>query len=136
MKKLNQVIKSRLEELIDKKDKKNGINYEFQDYGFRLAHRLGDLDRKTLYIKLAKQVPRPLVEDAAIFASYYTHVPNKGKIFMWKLYELIEEYKEEHPDFKIDYSNSKSKRKSTKKSKSTSKPKPTSKKPNKNYRLF
>jgi hypothetical protein len=133
MKKLNKVLKTRLEELIDKKGKKNGINYEFQDYGFRLAHRLGDLERKTLYIKLAKQVPRPLIEDAAIFASYYNHVPNKGKIFMWKLYALIDEYKEEHPDFKIDYSRSKTKARQ-KKSKSQTESK--KKKPTKNYKLF
>ncbi len=64
------------------------ITREFQDYGYRLAVKLEDLKHKSLYIKLAKTVKRPLLEQALSFALDYPKAKNKGKIFMWKLKEL------------------------------------------------
>ncbi|MFH1547079.1 MAG: hypothetical protein ABIC57_01180 [bacterium] len=64
------------------------VTTEFQDYGYRLAIRLNDLPHKALYIKLAKNEPRALIENALSFAADYPKAKNKAKIFMWKLKEL------------------------------------------------
>lgn len=66
------------------------ITQEFQDYGYQLAERLGDLKYKSLYIKLAKTHPRALLERAYSFVVDYPNATNKGKIFMWKLKQLKE----------------------------------------------
>lgn len=68
------------------------ISHEFQDYGYRLAMELNDLAHKSLYIKLAKQVERGLMERARSFVSD-AQVDNKAKLFMWKLKELRAETK-------------------------------------------
>lgn len=64
------------------------IKHEFQDYGYRLAEELSDLKHKSLYIKLAKEEKRELLEKARLFATDYYGVRSKAKIFMWKLKEL------------------------------------------------
>lgn len=64
------------------------VTTEFQDYGYRLALKLDDLQHKALYIKLAKEVPRALLEQALSFAADYPNARRKGKVFMWKLKEL------------------------------------------------
>lgn len=99
-----EVLKSKLAQYTqaaDKKDKNTYINHEFQDHGYRLALRLNDPKHKALYIRLAKTIPRALIEDAAVFADTYPQAQSKGKIFMWKLHQLMEEYKEKHPEFAI-----------------------------------
>lgn len=109
MDKLKDLLKQRLPQYLptnkqeaSKLAKKN-ITQEYQDYGLRLASRLGDLEHKSMYIKYAKTVPRALIDDAAAFATDYPKAKNKGKIFMWKLSELVQEYKAQHPQFKIDF---------------------------------
>ncbi len=64
------------------------ISQEFQDYAYRLANDLGDLQHKAIYMKLAKTVDRSLLEMAAAFALGYFDEPNKGKLFMWKVSQL------------------------------------------------
>lgn len=64
------------------------VTTEYQDYGYRLAAKLGDLKHKALYIKLAKEKPRALLETAFSFAIDYPAAKNKGRIFMWKLKDL------------------------------------------------
>ena len=74
--------------LLKKKKEKSGyIKYEFQDYGYRLAQELNDLKHKALYIKLAKNEERELLEKSRIFASDYYDAKSKAKVFMWKLKE-------------------------------------------------
>ena len=70
--------------------KKDGkyISQEFQDYGYRLSIDLDDSAHKALYIRMAKTVPRALLEAARSFVVDAPHVRNKGKMFMWKLSEL------------------------------------------------
>ena len=63
------------------------ISREFQKYGYDLALELGDLEHKTLYIKLAKDTPRALMEKARYFVKD-ANARSKGKLFMWKLAEL------------------------------------------------
>ena len=48
-------------------NKNKYISREYQDYGYRLAAELGDLKHKTLYIKLAKEVSRALLEQTKSF---------------------------------------------------------------------
>lgn len=69
------------------------ISREFQKYGYDLAEELGDLERKTLYMKLAKEVPRHLLESARNFVKDATNVKNPAKLFMWKLKQLKDEWK-------------------------------------------
>ena len=64
------------------------ISREFQDYGYRLAEELQDLEHKALYIKLAKETPRALLEKARNFVKDAYQVKSKAKLFMWKLGEL------------------------------------------------
>lgn len=63
------------------------ISREFQKYGYDLAMELGDLAHKSLYIKLAKEVPRAILEKAKNFVKD-ARARNKAKLFMWKLKEL------------------------------------------------
>lgn len=67
------------------------ISQEFQDFGYRLAVDLDDLKYKSLYIKLAKNEDRGLLEAARRFVIDAEHARNKGKLFMWKLKELKKE---------------------------------------------
>ena len=69
-------------------DKDKFISHEFQKYGFDLAEELGDLKHKALYIKLAKETPRGLLETAKNFVKDAYQVKSKAKLFMWKLSEL------------------------------------------------
>jgi hypothetical protein len=63
------------------------ISREFQGFGVHLAEKLQDEHRKSLYIKLAKTIPRPVLEQALRFV-IDSHARNKGALFMWKLKEL------------------------------------------------
>ena len=71
-----------------KPDEDKYISYEFQKYGYDLAEELGDLKNKSLYIKLAKEVPRGLLEEARNFVKDAYNVKSKPKLFMWKLSRL------------------------------------------------
>jgi len=64
------------------------ISKEFQKYGYDLALELGDLKNKSLYIKLAKETPRPLLEAARNFVKDAANAHSRPKLFMWKLSEL------------------------------------------------
>jgi len=71
-----------------KTDEDKYIAYEFQKYGYDLADELGDLRNKSLYIKLAKETPRGLLEAARNFVKDAYQVKSKPRLFMWKLSEL------------------------------------------------
>jgi len=63
------------------------ISREFQAYGIYLAEELGDYKHKALYIRLAKTIPRALLERALSFVKD-TKPRSSGKLFMWKLAKL------------------------------------------------
>ena len=69
-------------------DKKKYITQEWQDYGYRLAVALDDLKNKSLYIKLAKELPRAWLEEAKNFVKDAYEVRSKARLFMWKLKEI------------------------------------------------
>ena len=60
------------------------ITKEFQDYGYRLAVELNDERNKSLYIKLAKEVDRKLLEEVRTFVKDASNVKSKARLFMWK----------------------------------------------------
>lgn len=69
-------------------EKDKYISREFQKYGYDLAQELNDLKHKALYIKLAKETPRRLLEEARNFVKDAGKVRSRGRLFMWKLSEL------------------------------------------------
>ena len=69
-------------------DKKKYITREFQDYGYRLALELGDEKNKGLYIKLAKEEKRAVLEQARTFVKDAANVRSRAKLFMWALKKL------------------------------------------------
>ena len=72
-------------------DRHKYVTQEYQDYGYRLAVKLDDLAHKALYIKLAKEKNRVLLEKAYSFAIDYPNAKNRGKLFMWKIKELTDQ---------------------------------------------
>ncbi len=63
------------------------ISREFQSFGVHLAQKLQDEKHKSLYIRLAKNIPRPVLEQAYRFV-IDSRAKNKGALFMWKLKEM------------------------------------------------
>lgn len=78
-------------ELLEKLDKrKKYVGQEFQAYGLQLAEEMGEWGKRSMYIRLAKQVSREILEKARLFVKDQLPgtIDNKGKLFMWKLKEL------------------------------------------------
>lgn len=63
------------------------VSREYQAYGVNLAQKLGDEKHMSMYIKFAKTIPRPVLEEAYRFVSD-ANAKNKAALFMWKLKEL------------------------------------------------
>ena len=64
------------------------VSREFQKYAYDLAEELGDLAHKSLYMKLAKDTPRILLEKARSFVKDAQNARSKGRLYMWKLQQL------------------------------------------------
>lgn len=80
-----------LGEIIDEtkfKDRPKNIAHEFQMYGVYLAESLDDTKHYSLYMKLAKQYKRELLEEALSYTKGYYSARNKAKVFMWRLKQL------------------------------------------------
>ncbi len=69
------------------------ISQEFQDFGYQLAVKLNDLKHKSLYMKMAKEVDRSILERALSFVSDAASAKSKAKLFMWKVSQLKTESK-------------------------------------------
>lgn len=76
-----------------KDDEDKYVSHEFQKYGYELAKELNDLKNKSLYIKLAKETPRELLENARNFVKDAYQVKSKPRLFMWRLKQLRNEHK-------------------------------------------
>lgn len=70
--------------------RKKYIKNEYQAYGLELAKELGDWKNRPLYMRLAKQVDRNILEKARLFVKDQTNINTPYKLFMWKLKELRE----------------------------------------------
>lgn len=64
------------------------LSTEFQVYGVYLAEQLGDTKGYSLYIKLAKDVPRELLNEALTYTKGFTNAKSKARVFMWRLAQL------------------------------------------------
>ena len=64
------------------------LQNEYQYYGGYLAEKLGDQAHASLYMKLAKDTDRSLLEQALDFVRRSANVENKAKLFMWWLEKL------------------------------------------------
>ncbi len=74
----------------EKGDQFRGTAHEFQDYAYRLASDLRDLQHLNIYMKLAKSYPRYILEE---IYSYVADVNSqqKGALFMWRLKQVRKE---------------------------------------------
>jgi hypothetical protein len=63
------------------------LSREYQSFGIYLAQKLDDEHHKSLYIRFAKTIPRPVLEEAYRFVSD-SNAKRKAALFMWKLKEL------------------------------------------------
>ncbi|MCL4366383.1 hypothetical protein M1437_04105 [Patescibacteria group bacterium] len=70
------------------KNRPKNLSKEFQVYGVYLAENLQDTKHYSLYIKLAKELDRKILEEALNFTKGYTSAKSKAKVFMWKLQQL------------------------------------------------
>lgn len=80
-----QTVKDILKNFDPLKDKY--ISREYQSFGVYLAQKLDDEKHKSLYIKFAKTIPRPILEEALRFV-IDANARRKSALFMWKLKEL------------------------------------------------
>ena len=63
------------------------ISREFQSYGIYLAEELDDYKHKALYIRLAKTVPRAILEKSLSFVKD-ANAKSRARLFMWKMKKL------------------------------------------------
>ncbi len=79
-------------QLVSKKfnpsDSDKYVSQEFQKYAYTLAKELEDLPHKSLYMRLAKNTLRGLMESARSFVKDASNAKSKGRLFMWKLGQL------------------------------------------------
>ncbi|MCD6225502.1 hypothetical protein J7J95_00250 [bacterium] len=80
---------------LDLKKRRRYLSKEFQAYGLMLASELNDWKNRSLYIKLAKELPREWLEKARYFVKDQSpgKVKNKAALFMWKLNQIKNENK-------------------------------------------
>lgn len=69
------------------------ISREFQSYGIHLAEELNDMKHKSLYIKMAKNEHRAILEKALSFV-VDSKADRKGALFMWKVKQLKDNIKQ------------------------------------------
>lgn len=88
---------SSIGDLLDKykieEAKNKYVSKEFQQYGLELAEELNDFKHKSLYIKLAKETDRNILEAARRFVKDADNAKSRAKLFMWKVSELKKQSK-------------------------------------------
>jgi len=72
------------------------IKKEYQSYGLDLAKELGDWKNRSLYIRLAKNTDRQILETARYFIKDQDpqKIETPYKLFMWKLRQLKDKKKD------------------------------------------
>lgn len=86
--------------------------YEFQAYGNRLAEEFSDIKHRSLYIKLAKEEDRNLLEMAREYVLGAENITQKGRLFMWKLAEIKKERASKETDKETEKGGDKTENKS------------------------
>lgn len=88
---------SNLTNILDKYEldetKQRRISREWQDYAYRLAIALDDIAHTPIYMRIAKNTPKELVEKAKSYV-LDANARSKAKMFMWKLKQLKDGEKE------------------------------------------
>lgn len=79
--------------VLDTEKSQKHAHHEFQAFAYRLAHDLRDMENLKIYMRLARNVERSLMERAYSYA-LDANTDNKGKVFFWKVKELRKEYKD------------------------------------------
>lgn len=74
-------------------EKQKRISREWQDYAYRLAVDLDDTTHTGIYMRMCKNVPRYILEEARGFVKGAVFAKSKGKLFMWKVSQIKEEEK-------------------------------------------
>ena len=72
---------------LQSKDSGKYLKYEWQLYGYRLAQWLGYIERVSMYMKLAKNEDRDMLQDAWSFVKE-SKARSKPRLFLWKLTQL------------------------------------------------
>jgi len=87
-------MKSIGEALINLKEKDGGkyLKHEWQLYGYRLALWLGDEERVSLYMRLAKKEKRETLQAAWDFVKD-SKARSKAGLFLWKIGQIKGEEK-------------------------------------------
>lgn len=70
------------------KERPKNLSKEFQVFGVYLAEALNDTKHYGLYIKLAKECDRKIIEEALNYTKGYYGAKNKARVFMWRLKQL------------------------------------------------
>ncbi len=83
----------KFKETLDKRQKY--VKNEYQAYGLELAKELDDWKNRSLYIRLAKNTDRKILEKARYFVKDQNPntIKTPYKLFMWKLRQLNDENK-------------------------------------------
>lgn len=81
-----QSLKTILSQL-DLDDQDKYLSREFQKYGIYLAQRLEDMKHKALYIKMAKEIDRKILDQALSFV-LDAKARSTPRLFMWKVKQL------------------------------------------------
>ncbi|MCA9381434.1 class I SAM-dependent methyltransferase [Candidatus Dojkabacteria bacterium] len=81
-----------------------GTAFEFQDYAYRLACDLNDLEHLAIYMRLTKQYPRHLL-DRTYESIADINEFNKGKLFMWKFKKVRAELQKNKDLKNYDYAH-------------------------------
>jgi cyclopropane fatty-acyl-phospholipid synthase-like methyltransferase len=68
-------------------NKSRGTAHEFQDFAYRLAQDLNDLEHLPIYMRLTRNYPRIILEKIYEFVADINE-ENKGKLFMWKFKQV------------------------------------------------
>jgi len=66
------------------------VTREFQNFGLHLANKLDDQTHKGLYIKMAKEENRGVLEAALRFV-IDSDADSKARLFMWKVKQIKQE---------------------------------------------
>lgn len=69
------------------------ISREFQKYAYDLAVELNDLEHRAIYMRLAKTIPRHILEKARYYIRDAGNIKTPAKLYMWKVKQLRDELK-------------------------------------------
>ncbi len=82
---------------IQEKELGKYAKHEWQIYAYNLARWLGDLERVSFYMQLAKTEDRNLIQGAWDFVKE-SNPKSKPKLFLWKLSQLRKERAEKEKE--------------------------------------